>query len=141
MSAALLTDPRYAEGVELFNQRQFYACHDVFEALWHEAIEPDRTFLQGILQIAVGLHHLSNANRRGATILLGEGCARLQDYQPDYADVDVTDLLESSRQILTQLQTLAPDDSGKAIAIGLGLSSGSAPPLACPQIRQPRGAV
>lgn len=133
--SSLLTDPRYQEGISLFNQRQFYACHDVFEALWHEAIEPDRTFLQGILQIAVGLHHLSNTNRRGATILLGEGCARLQDYQPDYATVDVSSLLAQSGQILQALQGLPAEDCGEAIAIGLGLRAGTAPSLPCPELR------
>ncbi|WP_338441413.1 DUF309 domain-containing protein [Synechococcus elongatus IITB4] len=131
----LLADPRYHEGIALFNQRQFYACHDIFEALWHEAIEPDRTFLQGILQIAVGLHHLSNLNRRGATILLGEGGARLQDYQPDYAAVDVSDLLAHSEPILQSLQALTDGDSGEAIAIGLGLHPGNAPNLSCPRLR------
>lgn len=131
----LLTDSRYHEGIALFNQRQFYACHDVFEALWHEAIEPDRTFLQGILQIAVGLHHLSNTNRRGATILLGEGMARLQDYQPDYATVDVSSLLAQSGQVLQALQALPAEDRGEAIAIGLGLRAGTAPKLPCPQLR------
>lgn len=131
----LLADPRYHEGIDLFNQRQFYACHDLFEALWHEAIEPDRTFLQGILQIAVGLHHLSNLNRRGATILLGEGGARLQDYQPDYAAVDIQRLLTQSNLILQALQALPDGDSGEAIAIGLGLRPGAPPSQTCPQVR------
>lgn len=61
------------QGVEEFNQQQFYPCHDTLEALWMEAAEPERAFYQGIIQIAVGCYHLSNDNKRGAAILLGEG--------------------------------------------------------------------
>ena len=50
------------EGVEQFNLGQFYACHDTLEALWIEALEPEKTFYQGILQIAVALYHLENEN-------------------------------------------------------------------------------
>ena len=92
------------EGVEQFNQQEFYACHDTLEAIWMEAMEPQRTFYQGILQIAVAFYHLDNANLRGATILLGEGLNRLRRYQPTYADVNVTALVSQSTELLTKLQ-------------------------------------
>lgn len=92
------------QGIEQFNQREFYACHDTLEALWMEASEPEKTFYQGILQIAVGLYHLSNENWRGAVILLGEGINRLSYYQPDYEGINVVDLLDRSAQLLKALQ-------------------------------------
>jgi uncharacterized protein len=92
------------QGVEQFNQEQFYACHDTLEALWTEAAEPERTFYQGVLQIAVACYHLGNGNVNGAMILLGEGMNRLRRYQPAYGGVDVAQLLNESTQLLTQLQ-------------------------------------
>ncbi len=92
------------QGVEQFNQRQFYACHDTLEALWTEATEPERTFYQGILQIAVALYHLSNSNWRGTVILLGEGMGRLRRYPSTYAGIDVDSLLIQSAALLTELQ-------------------------------------
>lgn len=97
------------QGVEQFNSRQFYACHDTLEALWMEAIEPQKTFYQGILQIAVALYHLGNSNWRGAVILLGEGINRLQHYPPAYAGIDIDDLLTSSAVMLTALQQTGPE--------------------------------
>ena len=96
-------------GIQQFNQRQFYECHDTLEAIWIEAPEMDKRFYQGILQVAVACHHLSNLNIRGAIILLGEGVRRLSDYQPDYHKVDVTQLLEDSVSLLQTLQQLNPD--------------------------------
>lgn len=96
-------------GVDQFNQQQFYACHDTLEALWMEAIEADKKFYQGILQIAVALHHLENHNWRGAVILLGEGMSRLQGYRPDYADIDLDRLVAQTRQLLQGLQQTGAD--------------------------------
>lgn len=71
-------DPRFQAGVELFNQREWYAAHDAFEALWHDTEDPERRWLQGIVQIAVAMVHVERGNHNGALILLGEGCTRLR---------------------------------------------------------------
>jgi predicted metal-dependent hydrolase len=92
------------QGVEQFNSGQFYACHDTLEALWIEASEPDKTFYQGILQIAVALYHLGNGNLRGAAILLGEGSNRLRRYPDSYGGIDVEELLSQSAALLMVLQ-------------------------------------
>ena len=92
------------QGVEQFNAGQYYACHDTLEALWIEAAEPEKTFYQGILQIAVALYHLSNHNLRGAMILLGEGSNRLRRYPSEYGGIDVDEVLSQSAALLTALQ-------------------------------------
>ena len=99
----------FSQGIQQFNQRQYYECHDTLEAIWIEAPEMDQRFYQGILQVAVACHHLSNLNLRGAIILLGEGIRRLSDYQPDYYTIDVTQLLEESVTLLQTLQQLDSD--------------------------------
>ncbi|MGL5836614.1 MAG: DUF309 domain-containing protein [Waterburya sp.] len=94
------------QGIAEFNQGQFYACHDTLEAIWVDAAEVDKRFYQGILQVAVGCYHLSNDNLRGAIILLGEAVRRLCDYQPDYEEIDVEQLLDQTLALLQALQQL-----------------------------------
>lgn len=96
-------------GVEQFNHGDYYACHDTLEAIWIEAPTPDKNFYQGILQIAVSLYHLSNHNWRGAVILLGEGIHRLRNYQPDYGEIEVTELMMQSAALLSALQSAGSD--------------------------------
>ncbi|MBW4643229.1 MAG: DUF309 domain-containing protein [Goleter apudmare HA4340-LM2] len=98
------------QGVEQFNSGQFYACHDTLEALWIEANEPEKTFYQGILQIAVALYHLGNLNWRGAVILLGEGSNRLRRYPSSYGGIDLEDLLYQSLTLLKTLQQAGPEN-------------------------------
>lgn len=97
------------QGVEQFNQGQFYACHDTLEALWIEAAAPLKDFYQGILQIAVACYHLENHNWQGSVILLGEGIARLRRYLPVYASIDVAQLVSQSAKLLSDLQQAGPD--------------------------------
>lgn len=97
----------YWQGVEQFNSGQFYACHDTLEALWIEALEPEKTFYQGILQIAVALYHMGNLNWRGAAILLGEGSNRLRRYPSVFGGIDVDELLSQSAVLLKEIQAIA----------------------------------
>ena len=101
--------PEFWQGVEQFNSGQFYACHDTLEALWIEASEPEKTFYQGVLQIAVALYHLGNGNWRGAVILLGEGSNRLRRYPSVFSSIDVDELLSQSAALLSALQQIGAE--------------------------------
>ncbi len=106
---AIVLPEEFWQGVDQFNQQEFYACHDTLEALWIEAVEPQKRFYQGILQISVACYHLGNLNWRGAVVLLGEGIARLSNYQPDYGEIDVTELLSQSVNLLQALQNVGSE--------------------------------
>jgi len=89
MSQELGADPRFLAAVALFNSGDWYPCHDGFEELWHQTLGPDRDVLQSFLQIAVAHLHLERGNRRGATLLLGEGLGRLAPF-PLFASVSTS---------------------------------------------------
>jgi predicted metal-dependent hydrolase len=96
--------PEFEDAIALFNNGDYYACHDAIEEIWHNAWQCDRAFYQGLLQIAVGLYHLKSLNWHGAAILLGEGTSRLPAYLPDYQSINVESLLEESLLILRTVQ-------------------------------------
>jgi uncharacterized protein len=97
----------WLQGIVEFNRHKYYACHDTLEALWMDSIDPDKKFYQGVLQIAVACHHLQNHNLKGAAILLGEGIGRLRYYQPVYAGIDVSQLIQASHHLLQHVQQIA----------------------------------
>jgi uncharacterized protein len=99
----------WLQGIDEFNTREYYSCHDTLEALWMDAVDPDKKFYQGVLQIAVACYHLHNRNWRGAVTLLGEGIGRLPYYQPVYAGTDVTQLIRDSSNLLKILQSIGTD--------------------------------
>jgi uncharacterized protein len=101
--------PEFWQGVDQFNQGEFYACHDTLEAIWIPAVGPEKPLYQGIIQIAVAIYHLSNLNWRGAVILMGEGLNRLRDYPDEYEGLDLGQLRQDVAELLETLQNLGAD--------------------------------
>jgi predicted metal-dependent hydrolase len=63
------------------------------EELWTDCHGPERKFYQGLIQVAVALHHFGNGNIRGAKKLF-LGCQRyLVPYRPKYLGLNVDKLL------------------------------------------------
>ena len=97
-------DPRFQQGLELFNAGEWYAAHDLLEEPWHETADPARRSLQGILQVAVAQLHLQRGNRRGATILFGEALGRLKRPGTPDLGLDLEALCCAAQQRLEALQ-------------------------------------
>lgn len=85
----------YREGLLLFNQHSFFEAHEVLEDVWRAAPEPERKFLQGLIQVAVALHHHSRGNLVGCRSLLDRARRNLGTYPAEYGGVDLGALLQS----------------------------------------------
>jgi uncharacterized protein len=101
--------PEFWQGLDQFNQGEFYACHDTLEAIWIPCVGPEKPLYQGIIQIAVAIYHLSNLNWRGTVILMGEGLNRLRDYPDVYEGLDLGQFRQEVADILETLQSLGAD--------------------------------
>lgn len=93
MSESEAYDPRFLEGITRFNECEFFEAHDVWEDLWSDVQGPSRRFYQGLIQVAVCLHHFGNGNLRGAEKLYHSCRGYLDDYTPWHMGVDVQKLL------------------------------------------------
>ena len=85
---------QYLEGLELFNEQQFFECHDVLEELWSDVIGDERRFYQGLIQVAVSLFHFGNGNLGGARKLYHSSRSYLEDYSSPYMGLDLDKLLD-----------------------------------------------
>ena len=82
-------DEIFSHGVDLFNAKEFFECHDAFEELWQEDRSDRRLFLQGLIQAGVGCHHLSNGNTSGAISQYQKSLDKLKKYSDDYMGLDM----------------------------------------------------
>ena len=87
-------DPRYLAGIELFNEGEFYDCHDVWEDLWTDYRGPDRAFYQGLIQTAVALYHLTSGNLRGARRMFFSSRGYLAPYPNVHEGIQLERLLQ-----------------------------------------------
>ena len=86
-------DPRYVQGVQYFNDCDFFEAHEVWEEVWTEYQGPSRRFYQGLIQVAVCLHHFGNGNTRGARKLYHSSSKYLVEYGDFYEGVNIQKLL------------------------------------------------
>jgi predicted metal-dependent hydrolase len=85
----------FVRGVAQFNERLFFECHETLEEIWSGVRGPSRDFFQGLIQVAVGFHHLGNDNRPGAIAVLRRALGRLERYPPRYAGVELAPLRDA----------------------------------------------
>ncbi len=77
-----------SHGIELFNSRRFFDAHEAWEAVWLKASEPDKKFLQGLIQISAAFHHHSRGNHEGMESLLRAGLIKIQHAPPNHRGMD-----------------------------------------------------
>lgn len=57
-------------GIVLFNDGEYYKCHDDLEEAWRQDPTPGRDLYQGILQTGIALYQVQRGNYRGAVKML-----------------------------------------------------------------------
>lgn len=90
-----MSAPLLLQGVEEFNQGNFFEAHELWEEAWNDAVGEEKRFYQGLVQIAAGYHKLSLAQYNGARKLLERGSQTLNGFLPDSAGIDLAPLLEA----------------------------------------------
>lgn len=98
-------DPRFLEGVECFNRRDFYAAHDAWESLWLERFGEEKDFLQGLILSAVALHHYTRKNFNGARSRYRIAVDKLEKYPSPYWGTDLKNFLRRMHGTMHNLIT------------------------------------
>jgi uncharacterized protein len=93
----------FARGVELFNTRYFFEAHEAWEEIWLHTPPPEKTFLQGLIQVTAAFHHQSRNNLRGTASLLRAGLAKLDDFPPHHRGLHIEELRGVARRWLAAL--------------------------------------
>ncbi|MGB6691081.1 MAG: DUF309 domain-containing protein [Terracidiphilus sp.] len=102
------SDGPLAEGLRCYRNEEFFLAHEHWEGTWLKCEEPEKTFLQALIQITAAFHHLQRSNLIGATSLLKAAMRRLDSFPSVYSGVDVEALRESVRAWLQALDREAP---------------------------------
>ena len=87
---------RFERGLEHFNAREFFEAHEVWEEVWLVEDEPEKTFLQGIIQIAAAFHHFRRGNSDGAETLLAAGIVKISRFPPQHRGLAIHALREEA---------------------------------------------
>jgi len=98
------TEGPLADGLRLYEAGEFFTAHEAWENLWLRAPEPEKTFLQGIIQVTAAFHHWRHNNRLGTVLLLRAALRRLEGYPPGFGGIAVGLLCDDVRECLGRLE-------------------------------------
>ena len=90
----------YLDGIQLFNDREFFEAHEVWEDIWHMAYGLKHDFYQGLIQCAVALEHYRRSNPRGVVSLYKSYRPKFREVPPVFMGLDVTKFLADMREVL-----------------------------------------
>ncbi len=93
-----------AEGLRLYDAGEFFTAHEAWESVWLASPEPEKTFLQGLIQVTAAFHHFRRDNRLGTILLLQGALRRLDRYPPSFGGISVTLLCDDIRERLRTLE-------------------------------------
>jgi uncharacterized protein len=91
---------KFRSGVILFNSTEFFKAHEVWEEIWLSAGEPEKTFLQGLIQLAAAFHHCARGNRNGAQSLAIAALEKLEKFPGNYYGLNLNALRCAAREWL-----------------------------------------
>ncbi len=94
---------KYLEGIRLFNEEDFFECHEVLEELWSETLGREKKFYQGLIQAAVALFHFGNENLGGARKLYQASREKLDPFRPLFQGLDVDKFLAEMKFCFQEL--------------------------------------
>jgi uncharacterized protein len=99
------TEGELGEGLRCYRAGEFFAAHEHWECVWLGSKEPERTFLQGLIQVAAAFYHLQRGNSRGTRSLLERARVRLERYPEYFWGIDVTSLCQEIGEWLQLLES------------------------------------
>jgi predicted metal-dependent hydrolase len=89
---------KFLLGIAHFNSRKFFEAHEVWEEIWLIESELEKTFLQGLIQLAAAYHHYSRGNPNGTESLLASGIVKLTRFPADHRGLAIGALRATAKQ-------------------------------------------
>jgi len=89
---------KFEEGLAHFNAKKFFEAHEFWEEIWLVESEPEKTFLQGLIQITAAFHHRQRGNPEGVELLLASGIVKLLRFPADHRGLAIGELRENAKR-------------------------------------------
>ena len=92
-------------GIALFNAGDFFHAHEVWEDWWRATTRPEKQTIQGMIQIAVAMHHATTGNSAGAISVMERGLQNLEVAGDAWRGVNLQLLRAEARLFIKQLKS------------------------------------
>jgi uncharacterized protein len=94
-----------AEGLACYRGGEFFEAHEHWEGVWLELQEPEKSFLQALIQMTAAFHHLKVGNSTGAASLLRRTLRRLEACPTSFGGIAVAPLCSEVGEWIRALES------------------------------------
>ncbi len=110
MSQPLSPDDEHALalGLEAYEAGDYFAAHEHWELAWKRMREPERRWIQGLIQLATALYKLSQDKPEGTRKLCERAAPKLADAPPCLGDIDLGAARAHVARLAASLAQAAP---------------------------------
>ena len=96
----------FFDGLQAYEEKDFFEAHELWEELWSEYYLDDKTFIQGLIQLAVSFVHLGNGNLKGAKSLLKKSTDKFSSYSGLHRGINIDKLKQQIVIIINEYEQL-----------------------------------
>jgi predicted metal-dependent hydrolase len=97
-----------AEGLACYRRGEFFVAHEHWESVWLRLEEPEKSFLQALIQVTAAFHHLDSGNLAGAASLLQRALLRLERRAPSFGGIEAASLRAEISEWVLAIERGAP---------------------------------
>ncbi len=95
-----------ADGLACYSATQFFEAHEHWESVWLTLQEPEKSFLQSLVQVTAAFHHFEAGNLLGAVSLLRRALNRLSQCSAVFGGIEVAPLRIEIKEWLEALESV-----------------------------------
>ena len=100
----------FFDGLQAYEEKDFFEAHELWEELWSEYYLDDKTFIQGLIQLAVSFVHLGNGNLNGAKSLMKKSGDKFSSYSGLHRGINIDKLKQQIVIIKNEFEQLMTVD-------------------------------
>ena len=100
----------FFDGLQAYEEKDFFEAHELWEELWSEYYLDDKTFIQGLIQLAVSFVHLGNGNLNGAKSLMKKSADKFSSYSGLHRGINIDKLKQQIVIIKNEYEQLMTVD-------------------------------
>lgn len=98
-------------GLQAFNQRDFFAAHEFFEAAWRETSTQPREFFRALIMLSGGYFRLTQDRPDAALKFFDRALGWIDQYPRPYLGMDTEDIKNQLRKLITAIHSGASGDA------------------------------
>jgi predicted metal-dependent hydrolase len=93
-----------SQGLACYDSAQFFEAHEHWESVWLALQEPEKSFLQSLVQVTAAFHHFEAGNIIGSVSLLRRALSRLSQCPAAFGGIRVAPLRGEIEEWLEALE-------------------------------------